>query len=85
MRELLFFYLEGCPYCRAAERYIEELCAREPRFRDVCIRRIEERRERKLADSYDYWLVPSFWLGDEKLHEGEITPERMREILSLAI
>lgn len=71
MEELELFYLTNCPYCRFADKAIEELQEEDPAFRDICIRRIEETREPKLAAQRNYYYVPSFFLNGEKLYEAQ--------------
>ncbi len=63
------FILRDCPYCKRALEYGREL-AGDPRFRGVELEIIDEREQAALADSYDYYYVPSYFLGREKLHEG---------------
>ena len=41
-----------------------------PDFRETPITWIEESEQPILADSYDYWRVPSIFMGDEKLFEA---------------
>ena len=69
--DLLMFYLPGCPYCRQAERLIEELCEEHPEYQKIRIRRVNEVLERALAEQYNYWYVPSFFLCGEKLYEAD--------------
>ena len=69
MKKLTIFYLEGCPYCRDAARAVKELRAEAPGFLTVQIEWIEERRNAKIADRYDYYNVPSIFFGDVKLYE----------------
>ena len=63
MKELTLFYLPGCPHCKLALRLVEELMAEEPRYREIPIQKIDESREKALAESYDYWYVPCFFDG----------------------
>ena len=69
MAKLTVFYLKGCPYCRNARRAAEELYAENPGYAGVEIDWIEESENAALADSYDYYRVPSIFLGREKLYE----------------
>ena len=47
---------------------------------------IDERKQRDLANQYDYYLVPTFYLGEEKLHEGAIrSKDEMEAILKKAL
>jgi glutaredoxin len=69
--ELKFFYRPGCPYCRQAEELLTELFAERPEFKTIPLRRVNENAEAALAEQYDYWYVPTFFLGDEKLYEAD--------------
>ena len=70
MKELTMFFFPECPYCRQAFRWHEELFREHPEYKNVPLRLIDEHKETALADSYDYWYVPTYFLGKEKLGEG---------------
>ena len=69
MREIDIFYLTGCPYCENAKRAVAELLREEPAYGALTLRWIEETQEAALADSYDYYRVPSVFRGKDKLYE----------------
>lgn len=69
MREIEIFYLTGCPYCSNALRAAAELMAEEPAYGALQLRWIEENEEPALADSRDYYRVPSVFYGGDKLYE----------------
>ena len=69
MREIDIFYLTGCPYCENAKRAVAELLREEPAYGALTLRWIEETQEAALADSYDYYRVPSVFCGGNKLYE----------------
>ena len=69
MQKLTVFYLNGCPYCRKAREAVEALLAEDPAFKEVEMEWIEETECAEVADSYDYYRVPSIFLGREKLYE----------------
>lgn len=85
MKELIYFYQRFCPYCRQAEQYVKELIKENPAFESIRIRAVEETKEKELADAYDYYYVPTYFLGKEKLHEGAATKEKIRAVLSRAL
>jgi len=85
MKEITYFYLEGCPYCQQADKLINELIAENPEFSDIRFNKIEESLNRELADSYDYFFVPCLWFGKEKLFEGIPTKEALREALRAVV
>ena len=64
---------------------IAELINENPEFARIKINKIEERENAELANSYDYYYVPCLWIGDEKLHEGVPTKDKIRSVLSAAL
>ena len=66
------FYLESCGYCVKAFRALEELYAEEPAYRELTITKIEESRQPEIADRYDYYAVPTFYVDGEKLFEARL-------------
>ena len=85
MKRVTLFYLENCPFCRKAMRYIGELRAERPELAAVRIETIEESRHPEVADRYDYYYVPTFYLDGEKVHEGGIYPDEVERILRRAL
>ena len=72
MKELTMFYLDDCGYCNKAQRALEELFLENSTYASIPLKKVEESREPELADSYDYYAVPSFFLGEKKLFEAHI-------------
>lgn len=91
LKELELFYLTNCPYCRFADKAIEELQEENPAFREISIRRIEENQEPKLAAQRDYYYVPSFFLNSEKLYEAQpgqdmvVVKENVRRVFETVV
>lgn len=77
---LKLFYLKNCPYCKKAFTYIEK----HNKQYHVEIELIEETEQAELANTYDYYYVPCFFKGNEKIHEGAITEEQVINILKNA-
>ena len=72
MKPITMFYLENCGYCAKARRALDELYAENPAYKEVPLTMIEESREPALADTYDYYAVPSFFDGKTKLFEAHL-------------
>ena len=72
MRPLTMFYLEDCGYCTKARKALSELYEENAAYKSVPIEMIEESRQPVLADRYDYYAVPSFFDGKEKLFEAHL-------------
>ncbi len=85
MREITYFYLKRCPYCRKADALIKELIEENPQFAAIPITKIEESDNPEIAERYDYYYVPCLWIGQEKLHEGVPNKEQIRRVLERAL
>ncbi len=85
MKELTYFKLMNCPYCKAADGWLQELIRENPAYGAIPIKVVNEAVEVELAESYDYYYVPTFFLGREKLHEGAATKEKIRAVLDAAL
>ena len=68
--KLTAFILPRCPYCLQARELIAELREERPELSAVEIDFVDESQNAALADRYDYFRVPSFFLGEEKLYEA---------------
>lgn len=77
---LRFFMLPTCPHCKNALRYMDELRAESPQYADVSITTINETLHPDIAKQYSYYLVPAFFLGDNKLHEGVPSKDLIRGV-----
>ena len=85
MQTLTFFYLKNCPFCRQADRIIAELKASDPKYAAVPIEKVEEEQNPEVAEQYDYYYVPCFFLGKKKLFEGVPSEEEIRKVLDTAV
>ena len=39
----------------------------------------------QVADRYDYYYVPTFYVGDKKVHEGGIMHDEVEAVLRMAL
>ena len=85
MKRIQLFYLKNCPFCKKAFRYIEEAKAAHPELQSLQLELIEESEEPALADRYDYYYVPTFYIDGVKVHEGGIYPEEVEPLLRKAL
>ena len=85
MKKLTMFVLEDCPYCKQAFAIQEQLCRQEPRYREIEIQVIEEEQHKDIAAQYDYYYVPCYFIGKQKLFEGVPTPKIIRNVLEAAL
>ncbi len=83
MKKVTWFYMNGCPYCRQAGLALEALLRENPAYASVEIEKIEENEHPDIADSYDYYCVPSTFVGGKKIYEarrGESYEDALRGV-----
>ncbi|MDR1224368.1 MAG: thioredoxin family protein [Tannerella sp.] len=84
MKPVKLFYLKNCPFCKRALSYIDEL-KKQDACKDIQIEMIEESEQPEIADRFDYYYVPTFYVDGEKVHEGGISKEEMEAVLKKAL
>lgn len=70
MKKVLMFTMASCPYCRNAHRWMDEIFFEHPEYKAVELEIIDETREPEVANRYDYYFVPTYYVGGVKRHEG---------------
>ena len=85
MKDILFFYMPGCPHCRKAEELIAELLAEHPQWKEITIHRVDETANPAYADQFDYYYVPTFYVDGQKRMEGVPSLEKVRAVLDEAL
>ena len=84
MKSISLFYLKLCPFCKKARAAIDEL-QKQDRYKDIQINWIEESEHPDVAEKYDYYYVPTFYIDGRKVHEGGIFPDEVKAVLELAL
>ena len=84
MKSVLMFTMAACPFCRKAVRYMEGLMEETPRYKDIPLKMIDETLDPDTADKYDYYYVPTYYVDEEKVHEGEATKDDIRRVFEAA-
>lgn len=72
MKKITMFHINECKYCDFARRAIAELKEDNPEYRNVEVEMINEDEHPEIIDNYDYWSVPSLFIGKEKIFEAAL-------------
>lgn len=81
MKKLLWFHLDGCPYCIRGEQAYEELKKENPDYAKIEVDYVEEDEHPEISSKYDYQANPALFLDGElkyQAHVGE-SYESMKE------
>ena len=83
MKKIQLFYLEYCPHCKKTRADLNELL-KEEQFSGLSIEMIEESVQKELADQYDYYYVPCFYVDGIKVKEGALSRKDVEDVLMMA-
>ena len=84
MKEIKMFMFDGCPHCRKAREIIASLLVSNPEYKKIPFEMIDEKLQPEEACKYDYYYVPTFYLGEEKAHEGPVNEEKVKTVFEKA-
>jgi glutaredoxin len=84
MKDVVVFVTAWCPYCKRALSLIDKVRSEDDRYRDIEITVIDEEKEKQYADQFDYYQVPTFYVGGQKVHEGAADLESIRNVFQKA-
>lgn len=62
-----------------------ELKKEDQKYLNVEVIIIDEELEPEKAKRYDYYYVPTYYVGDTKLHEGVPSKDIVREVFEAAL
>ena len=79
------FMLKTCPYCKQALAFNNTLIAEDPKYSSLEIDIIDEQERPDISEKYDYYLVPTYYIGEQKLHEGAATLDKIRGVFDAAL
>lgn len=85
MKDILYFHLSNCPHCKKANSLLEELIKENPAYGKLSIKSVEEKQNAAMADKFDYFYVPCFYVDGKKEHEGTITKAALQAVLDSAL
>ena len=85
MKKIKMFYQPKCPFCVMAFRFIDELKKEHPEYKNIELETIDELKETEVADKYDYYYVPTFYVDGKKVHEGAIYKPEMKQLFDSVI
>ena len=72
MKKITMFHLIDCKYCDFARKAIKELREENPEYEKVEIEMVDENEHPEIIANYDYWSVPSLFIGQEKIFEAAL-------------
>ena len=85
MKKITMFMLNRCPHCIAAIKWMDELYKTDPKYKELEIEKIEESLHPEIADKFDYYYVPTYYVDGKKLHEGVASLDKVKAVFDAAL
>ena len=79
------FTMESCPYCVSARKWMEEILKADVKYTEIPLTIIDEIEEPGLAAKFDYYYVPTYYINEDKVHEGAATFEIVKKVFDGAL
>jgi thioredoxin 1 len=84
MKPILMFILAACPYCKQALSWMEELKNENDKYSNIEVEIIDEGLQPEIANKYDYYYVPTYYVNGVKVHEGAASKDIIRSVFEKA-
>jgi thiol-disulfide isomerase/thioredoxin len=84
MKPICMLITDWCPHCKRAFTWMEELVSENPKYLELQVQIIDEEQEPEAAKKFDYYYVPTYYVGDTKVHEGVPSKDIIREVFESA-
>ena len=64
---------------------MDELTSENPVYKNLKIQMIDETKDPEVADKFDYYLVPTYYVDGEKVHEGVASRDIIKQVFDTAL
>ncbi|HSK68811.1 MAG TPA: glutaredoxin domain-containing protein [Candidatus Limnocylindria bacterium] len=81
MANITLYHFETCPACVKAKQYMAELRAEKPELADVQVNMVDVRKNPNFKAPAPFYYVPTFFVGDRKVLEGNVTKQDVENVL----
>lgn len=84
MKNVQMFIQKSCPFCKQALTWMEDIKSENPEYDKVEVNIIDELEQPELANQYDYYYVPTYYVDGTKVHEGAASRDIVKEVFEKA-
>ena len=85
MKKITMFLMASCPYCRQALAWMDALYVENEAYKALEIEFVDEVVHPEIANTFDYYYVPSYYVDGEKRHEGAASLDIIRGVFDAAM
>lgn len=85
MSQITLYHFEGCPACRDAKQWIDQLRAEKPELQDAKILMVDVHKTPGFKAPAPFQYVPTFFVDDRKVLEGNVTKDGVEYLMRAAL
>ena len=85
MKKITMFTMESCPYCVSARKWMNEIIESDAKYAEIPLTIIDEVEQPELANTFDYYYVPTYYIDEDKVHEGVASFEIVKKVFDEAL
>ncbi len=84
MKDITVLITDWCPHCKRAINWIDEVKQENPQYKEIKVEIIDEEKTPEIAKKFDYYYVPTYFVGNRKAFEGGTTKEIVQKVFEEA-
>ncbi|HHX38087.1 MAG TPA: glutaredoxin [Clostridiaceae bacterium] len=85
MKPVYMIVTSWCPHCKRAKAMLQELLEENPAWQELSITLIDEEKDTdQMKPFFNYYYVPTVYVGETKSFEGVPSKELIKEALEQA-
>jgi len=85
MKKITMFIMASCPYCVKAQKWMDEVIKSDAKYAQIPLTVIDENKNPALANKYDYYYVPTYYIDNVKVHEGAASFDIVKKVFDDAL
>ena len=85
MKKITMFTMESCPYCKNARKWMNQILESDVKYREIPLTIIDEIKEPDIAAKFDYYYVPTYYINEDKVHEGAASFDIVKRVFDEAL
>ncbi|MGI6077813.1 MAG: glutaredoxin family protein [Fastidiosipilaceae bacterium] len=85
MKPVYMIVTSWCPHCKRARGILQDLLEENPAWKELSITIIDEENDKdQIKPFFNYYYVPTVYVGEDKSFEGVPSEDLLREALETA-
>ena len=85
MANITLYHFETCPACGDAKKWMKELKLEQPELAGVQVDLVDVHKTPGFKPPAPFYYVPTFFVNGKKVLEGEVSKQKVEDILRMGL